>query len=100
MRLYGAEVFFTQLDRPEELQRIGSLFRDFKNILYKERSILRNAQLFTSAVKKPLLNGLEFGANADINLALLHTRKGSRKETGSKTEFNLKLNNGYEILEL
>jgi hypothetical protein len=87
--VYGAEVFFIQLDSPEKLKLISNLFGDFKNRLYNKVEFLRSVQLFNSQVKKPLVNGFEFGFDSDVNMAVLNKKDGKREVKGTKTEFQL-----------
>lgn len=78
------------MDSPEKLKLISDLFGDFKNRLYNKIDLLRTVQLFNSQVKKPLVNGFEFGLDTDINMAVLNRRDGKREVKGTKTEFSLK----------
>ena len=90
IRVYGAEVFYIQLDSLEKLKLINTMFGDFKNRLYNKVEFLRSLQLFNSQVKKPLVNGFEFGFDTDVNMAVLNKKDGQREVKGAKTEFKLK----------
>ena len=94
---YGSEVFYSQLDSPEELRRLFNFVKDPREtILYRQVFTLKNLFLLDGRLRQPLLNGLEFNSFRDYSLGWLITKASSKKQENSKLDFDL--NNFYRFV--
>jgi hypothetical protein len=55
---------------------------------------MKSLRLMNVKNKKPLVNGFEFGIEADLNGAIFHTRKGKLNTKQSSFDVNLVTHNG------
>lgn len=94
IRVYGAEVFYSELDDMEELKRLVIFLRSPReHLLYKQIDKIRNVLLVDSRVRKPLVNGLEFNTFMDVSIGLLTSKDSKKDDSASKRDFDI--NNFY-----
>ena len=85
-------MFFSKLDSLQEIQQFALFFKNIKNsLLYKETLRIRNLYLFDSNIKKPLLNGFEFGGKIDVTFSSFLSRSGKRDEKDSNVDLQFSL---------
>ena len=90
LRVYGADVFYSELDSGEKLNTLFSAFSNPKQSgLYMQKNVIRNLFLFDTYVQHPLMNGFEFNTRLDATFGLLVVGGGNREETADK---NVKFN--------
>lgn len=96
VRLYGSEIFFSQLDNLEKISKIGGFFGDLKaTLLYKETERIRNLVVFESHMHKALINGFEFQPAYSVGFSSYLSRGGQRTEKETGREFNFKFFHRY-----
>ena len=86
LRVYGADVFYSELDSREKLFKFFDAARNPKeNGLYMQKNVIRNLFLFDTYVQHPLLNGFEFNTRMDAAFGLLVVGGGDRQEAADKS---------------
>lgn len=94
IRIYGSDVFYSELDTAEKLQRLADFIRSPRDkLVYSDVDTIRNMLLIDSRVRQPLANGLEFNTFMDVSLALFINKESKKSESNGKKEFQV--NNYY-----
>jgi hypothetical protein len=91
LKLYGSEIFFSELNTPEKLLIVGKFLRNPREeLLYAQTDLIRNVFLIDSNVRQPLANGFEFNTFLDVSASLLIQKQSSKNDlSDGRREFVL-----------
>lgn len=99
IRIYGSDVFYSELDTKEKLLRLGEFLRAPRDkLVYSDVDAIRNLLLIDSRVRQPLSNGLEFNTFMDTSMALFIAKESKKTDSENKREFQV--NNFYRFAYL
>jgi hypothetical protein len=99
VRIYGSDVYFSEIDDASELKKLAEIFRSPRDkLLYTKVQALRNMFLIDSRVRQPLLNGFEFNSFMDSSFSLLLSKDSSKQDSADGRTY--KLNNFYRFEHL
>lgn len=91
IRVYGSDVFYSELDSLDKLKRLSDFLRNPReNLLYAQVNTIKNMFLVDSRVRQPLLNGFEFNTFMDASLGLLLVKQSSKTDTNEIRDFNVR----------
>jgi hypothetical protein len=90
LKMYGTEVFFSQINNRERIQALGNLLRNPKeSMLYGQLNTIKNVLLIDSNVRQPLANGFEFNTFMDASAGLLIQKDSKKTDSGETREFSI-----------
>lgn len=94
VRVYGSDVFYSELDSISKLKRLSDFLRNPREyLLYSQVNTIKNLFLIDSRVRQPLMNGFEFNTFMDTTFGLLLIKKSSKSESNQVRNF--KIDNFY-----
>lgn len=99
IKLYGSEIFFSELNNSEKLLKVGKFLRNPReSLLYAQVNAIKNVFLIDSNVRQPLMNGFEFNTFMDVSASLLIQKESSKKDLpNEKREFVLNNLHGLSV---
>ncbi len=101
MKVYGTEVFFSQLNNKDRLQALGNLLRNPReSMLYGQLNTIKNVLLIDSNVRQPLANGLEFNTYMDVSAAVLIQKNSQKTDNGDVRDFSINNFKGFVFMSI
>lgn len=99
VRVYGSDVFYSELDNIYKLKRLSDFLRNPREyLLYSQVDTIKNLFLIDSRVRQPLMNGFEFNTFMDTSLSLLLKKQSSKTDSDELRKF--KINNFYRYFQI
>lgn len=94
VRVYGSDVFYSELDTIYKLKRLSDFLRNPReHLLYSQVNTIKNMFLIDSRVRQPLMNGFEFNTFMDTTFGLLLIKQSSKSDSNDLRNF--KIDNFY-----
>jgi hypothetical protein len=95
LKLYGTEVFFSEINSKERMQTFGNILRNPReSLLYGQYNTIKNVLLIDSNVRQPLANGFEFNTFIDVSAGVLVQKDSTKTDSENGRKFSINNLNG------